>query len=301
MKKNSQIDFFVVGAQKSGTTTIYALLRQHADLFLPELKESHFFSLPSPDYTYSDTAAARMNKTAIRKEESYHDLFKNAGDRRCGEVCPTYLYPEFTAARIAASAPDAKIVIMLRNPVERSFSAYRHMKSRGAENATTFDDALELEAAHIQEGWQDMGHYTSASRYFAQVKRYYDHFPAGNIHIVKFEDFIKDPIDGTNSVLAFLGARPLDDTVSVRQTNKTHVVDNKFLKNALANRRYGIKSLRKLLPSRYRGQIKEWLMRQFASKPEQISAATRDRLRQSFLDDIEKLENLTKISFTDWK
>lgn len=301
MKNECIPNFFVVGAQKSGTTTIYALMRQHPELFLPELKESHYFSLPAPDHIFSDLAAERMNQTAVRSFEAYQALFKNAGPQLRGEVCPTYLYPEFSAKRISKAVPDAKIVIMLRNPVDRSFSAYRHMKARGAEKASTFDEALALETAHIDDGWQDMGHYSRASRYFEQVKRYYDCFSSERIYITKFDDFVKDPISETNKVLEFLGVSPLPPTATIRQTNKTHVIENGFLKNALANRRYGIETLRKLLPSRYRGQLKEWLMNQLAAKPEKITDATRETLKASFLSDIENLEKLTKISFNDWK
>lgn len=301
MKNDFRPIFFVVGAQKAGTTTIYALMRQHVDLFLPDLKESHFFSLPSPEHHYKDTAADRMNKTAIRSQQSYAALFEDSGTRVCGEVCPTYLYPDFVAERISNSIPNAKIIIMLRNPIDRTFSAYRHMKSRGAETALSFDEALALEPEHIKAGWQGMAHYTNASLYYSQVKRYYEHFPASNIHIVKFEEFVKDPIAETNRALEFLGVSPLPEAATIRQTNKTHVVESTFLKNALANKRYGIQTLRKLVPGRYRGQIKEWLLGKLATKPEQISPSTRNRLRNFFNRDIEKLEELTNFSFSDWK
>lgn len=301
MPNRNIVDFFVVGAQKAGTTTIYALMRQHVDLFLPDLKESHFFSLPSPEHHYKDAAADRMNKTAIRTQQGYAALFKDSGTRVRGEICPTYLYPDFAAERISNSIPGAKIIIMLRNPIDRTFSAYRHMKSRGAETAKSFDAALALELEHIKNGWQEMAHYTKASLYYKQVKRYYEHFPAGNIHIVKFEEFVKDPIAETNRALEFLGVSSLPETVTIRQTNKTHVVENTFLKNALANKKYGVNTLRKLVPASYRGQIKEWLLGKLATKPEQISPTTRNRLRNIFTKDIEKLEELTNISFKDWK
>lgn len=292
--------FYVVGGQKCATTTLYALLRQHTGVFLPDMKESHFFSLPEPEHHYTDYAAERMNRTTIRSEEEYLALFRPTGEQLSGEICPTYLYSDVAADRIAAVRPDAKIILLLRDPPARSFSAYRHMQAGGAETATTFDEALALEEAHKRDGWQAMSHYVSASLYAAQVQRYYARFPREQILVMTFEVFTKDPVQSANRILDFIGLPPLPEEAKLQQTNKTLVVRNKFVSDVLVHQKFGMEYLRKLLPKKTRGRVKEKVLGLFASAPEKLSPETRKKLMRRFAPDIEELQQITEYTFDEW-
>ncbi len=287
---------FVVGAQKSGTTTLYALLRQHPDLFLADRKESHFFNHDGalPD----NLSGAKV--WPIQTHAAYLDLFAQAGGRLCAEICPTYLVSEQAAMRIKAVRPDAKIVILLRDPVQRSFSAYRHMQASGAETAPDFSTALDRPERQPDWEWQSMGQYIAASTYAPQVARYLDTFGPDQVRVITFEALKRDPIAVANDVLDFAGLSPLAENISLGQTNKTQVINNKFASDLLINRRFGVKTLRKLLPRTLRGRIKERIVALMAQPPEKITSQTQAHLTAHFAPDRQELERLTGQSFADW-
>lgn len=294
-------DFYIVGAQKCGTTALYSLLRQHKDVFLPHLKESHFFALGGARPHPQITTVKKLNTKVIWNEVDYLELFSGAKERICGEVCSTYLYAKDAALEIAEKRPDAKIVILLRNPVDRSFSAYNHMRARGVEHLSTFESAVAGDAKPIGTEWLAMAPYKDGSRYAAQVKRYLTAFGLDQVLIIKFDDFILDPISVANEVLKFIGLQPLNDDVKLEQINKTHIIYNPLVRQILINQRFGIKTLRRLLPARIRGRLREHLVAKFAAPQGLISDDIKDRLTQEFLPDILELEALTGLSFEDWK
>jgi Sulfotransferase family len=108
-------NFFVVGAAKSGTTSIYRYLRQHPDVYMPIVKELHWFSRLEPN--------PRQGFHPITSEEEYLSLFEGwRGERAIGEASPSYLWDPKAPERIQRSVPSAKILILLREPVDRAFS-----------------------------------------------------------------------------------------------------------------------------------------------------------------------------------
>jgi hypothetical protein len=133
-------NFFVVGASRAGTTSLWQFLRQHPDVMMPstrQTKEPSHFAEPCP------TWAQRF-----RDRDAYLDLFKDAGSRRAiGEASPAYLGAPGTAQRIFNTYPGARIIITLRQPARRAFSLYRFMCMWGLEWLPTFERALEAEEA----------------------------------------------------------------------------------------------------------------------------------------------------------
>jgi hypothetical protein len=291
-------DFFVIGAGKSGTTTLYGLMRQHPDIFLPDQKETHFFYCDGQPPNFADTGAMRMNETAVFDRKAYESLYRGKSGLK-GEICPTYLLGEHVAERIFARRPDAKIIAILRDPVERTFSAYRFMKARGSETGS-FDEALDAEAEHIRDNWQPMAHYTRGSFYYAQLKPYYDFFSSDQILVVEFERFSRTPVVVTNEILAFLGQRPLEQGTSVAQTNKTVIIENPLLASMLVQNRKGFQMLRRMFPKKYRARMKEWLLSKLATNEEKMSEETRARLKALFAEDAQMTRELTGQRFENW-
>ena len=298
---NKYPDCFVVGAQKSGTTFLYGLLKKHSSVFVPEQKETHFFITNGKPLSYSDTAAERLNKTSVYLEEEYLKLFLNAKDKLKCEVCPTYLYDNGAASKIFDANPNAKIVVILRDPIERAFSAYKHMKSRGAEKSTCFKLALENEKYYIENNWQTMSYYLSGSRYFEQVKRYFDIFPRENILILNFEELKSRPIDKVNSLLIWLGIPKFSDNVKTAQTNKTYLVENKIVSNLLIKQPKYIRALKKLLPKTKRALLKERVLDFFKSKEESLTPNDIEYLKLELKEDVQKLRDLTGMKFDNWQ
>ena len=293
-------DFFVIGAQKCGTTTLYGLLRQHPDVFLPEQKELHYFAADDRPPAFADAAATELNQTTVWQRHAYQALYAATTARFKGEICPTYLYAPQAAARIAKARPDARIIAILRDPVARSFSAYRHMKARGGEPAATFAEALQAEPGHIAQHWQIMAHYTAASLYAPQLQRYYDHFPRDQILILDFEDLKRDPIGTANHVLAFIGAGPLPRGAKIAQTNRTVVLKSGFLGHLLVQKPAWVRRMKKVIPQRLRWRLQSWLMSRLPAEEERLTPEDRARLAPLFHADIVQTRALTGLPFGSW-
>jgi hypothetical protein len=184
--------FLIIGAAKSGTTTVAAHLRSHPDVFVPEAKELYFFSSgPARDRShdigwYSEQFAAGASATAR------------------GEATPIYLPDPSAPAAVARTLPDAKIVALLREPVSRAWSHYWHARRRGVEHRS-FSAALADERRGIDV--VEFG-YEATGRYVEHLRRWADHVPASSLHVVLLDDLERDPRSVYDGVCRFIGVDP---------------------------------------------------------------------------------------------
>ena len=190
-------NFFIVGAPKSGTTSLFHYLEQHPDIFIPSIKEPRYFIADHILQTNDqDPIKEYLLRTSTIEKSEYLNLYKDKSQKVLGDASIQYLYhhKEVIPKMREMIAPDVKILIMLRNPVARAFSNYSHNTSSYEDN--NFKDALSLEDARIKNRFNSFWHYKSMSLYSMQVEAFVNEFK--NVKIVFFEDFIKD-IDGTVS------------------------------------------------------------------------------------------------------
>lgn len=191
--KNTKPNFLCVGAQKAGTTTLHDILKQHPDIYLPDTKEAHFFDM---DEHYDRGFSWWL--------ETYFPRYEN--EKIMGAITPEYLYFEEVPKRIFKDLKDTKIIIVLRNPIDRAFSHYKMSLKRGYETES-FEKAIKLEKNRITEDYFQKNHfsYTSRGFYSSQIERYLKYFPAENILFLVFEEDIVKNIDKTiNIILSFL-------------------------------------------------------------------------------------------------
>lgn len=180
-------DFFVVGAAKAGTTAIYNWLSVHEEVFVPMVKEPGFFAYKNrraqPRKGPFDPKYCAQITTS---ERDYRSLYKTAGQRLCGDVSPVYLLDENAPAEIYTARQDARIIMVLRNPVERAFSQFMHHIRDGLEESPTFEEALKKEDQRLRDGWS-WGHgYATHGHYLAQVQRFFERFPRHQILVLEF-------------------------------------------------------------------------------------------------------------------
>jgi hypothetical protein len=211
-------NFFLVGASRAGTTSLWRYLVEHPDIYMPQRtlaeKEPSFFCEVTPGWA-----------TAYRDRTRYLALFEAAGSRRAvGEASTPYLMAPEVPARIRAAYPDAKIIIVLRHPVERAFSLYRYMCLIGGEWVPTFERALALERSRMSDPaimqstslWYGMFQYFHSGLYSDQIARYFDAFPREQIGIVLFDDLDTDSLRTTQSIYRFLGVDPAFEPSTTR-------------------------------------------------------------------------------------
>lgn len=192
-------DFLIVGAPRCGTTAMYEYLRRHPGIFMPEHKE--------PQYFGSDLAHLH----APLSEADYLGLFKGAKPgQRVGEASTWYLYSKTAAGEIKAFAPDARIIIMLRNPVDVMYSLHGELSFYGGEEISDFAEALAAEADRKrgrrrgQSRRAEALYYRDAVRFAEQVERYLETFGREAVKIILFEDFVADIAATYADTLRFL-------------------------------------------------------------------------------------------------
>ena len=173
-------NLFIVGKQKSGTTALYDMLRQHPEVYMPERKETCYFN---KEHTERD----------IKKEKDYLELFKGAKDEKyIGEATASYLDSGSAVKEIKKFNPNARIIILLREPVDFLRSLYQHTILRAKEKAE-IEKVLKSKEAF------------NRIKYSEQVKRYLENFPKNNIKVIIYEDMKKDNFRVFREVCDFLG------------------------------------------------------------------------------------------------
>jgi hypothetical protein len=218
-------NFFIVGAANSGTTSLYRYLKQHPDVFMPALKEPHYFAQVNP------SREQRYLRTIIRDEAAYLRLFRKAeGYKAIGEASPSYLWEANAAERIQRVIPDAKIIILLRDPVERAYSHYLMDVREGLQNLS-FGDALHRDWNRTDKGWSVSQLYIELGLYAQQVRRYVEVFGPDQTLILMFEDLSNSALNGKSVVADVL--RFLD--LSVAPLGQ---IDTSFAENGFATARW---------------------------------------------------------------
>ncbi len=192
-------NLYIVGAVKSGTTSLYAYLGQHPEIFFPDMKEPHFFSCPQP------SAEQTHLITYINDEAAYRRLYaKGEGYPWRGDASPSYLWAPDAPARIHAVSPAARIIVILRDPVERAYAQYLMDYSEGAIEEPFFE-ALQRDWLRPDKGWGVSQLYVELGQYTEQIRRYRRVFGADQVLVLLLEDLKKDPRGTLRSIGHFLG------------------------------------------------------------------------------------------------
>lgn len=191
-------NFVVVGAMRCGTTSLYGWLRLHPDVFMPDGKELHYFE--------------HRHENKFADWRTYLSLFvPGRGKRAVGEATPSYLTKPESAAWIKLALPDARIIMILRDPVARAHSHYGHALMNGRETSPTFEGALAQdcrwhETERSESEAAEHGRcYFYRGFYYHQVKRYLDHFAREAVRIYLFEDLLSRPEEIHGDLCRFLG------------------------------------------------------------------------------------------------
>ena len=187
-RPDEPVDFVVIGAMKSGTTSLHHYLSAHPDLVLAPEKEVDFFFGADP--------AGPGN--LWRGVDWYRSRFPCDGRLR-GDVSPGYTSPDHpgVADRIAAVAPNARLLYLVRDPFDRAISQYRHHRREGDERRTPADALLD-----------PTSHYVRRSRYCARLQPFLDRFPSDQIAVVDHEDLLRRTAGTVAAVCRFIGVRP---------------------------------------------------------------------------------------------
>jgi hypothetical protein len=299
-------DFLLVGAPKAGTTALHAALAEHPQLFLSPVKEPKYYLCgDSPPPAYRGPGDAHSNQEWIWQRQRYLDLFQDAGEGRlAGESTPFYLYHRDARRRIAADVPRAKLVAVLRDPVDRAYSNWMHLWADGLEPCADVVEACAREARRVDAGWAPFWHYRGLGMYGRQLADLFEHIPREQVLVLRYRALVDDPHTALNRVARFLGVAE-DVVTEIPSGNSRPFVHPSVRTRVLGPVvRAGARVGQFLPPQAWRAASRP-LVGQLHQRgnPERprLTPEQRDALREPFLEDIALLEELTGESYEDWR
>ena len=204
--------FVVAGAPKAGTTALHAALATHPGLYLSPVKEPKYYltdGRPPPRSGQRGPGDAHSAREWTWRREESLALFDGApaGAVR-GESTPFYLYDRAAHARLTADVPGIKVVVVVRDPVDRLWSNWVHLRADGLEPEADFLTAVRLEQRRMESGWAPFWHYRGLGRYGAQLRDLYRHVPPDQVMLLRYRQLVDTPRETLDRVSVFLGVAP---------------------------------------------------------------------------------------------
>lgn len=255
MKNPAIPNFFVVGAAKAGTTSLYHYLKQHPNIYLSPIKETHYFSTDIAvtefsetykkhtfldlDSYFSEKPYKELALSFVQKKEHYQKLFEDCkNEKAIGECSPSYLFSKEAPQNIYNYNSKAKIIISLRNPVSRSFSHYL-MALRIGQTSLSFKKAFEKDMASTNKGWGKTELFYDLSMYSKQITRFVKLFSKEQIKFILFDDLVNNTTAIIKECHQFLDIKPIDP-LKIEKHNAASIPKHKrlnhfFVKTGIKN------------------------------------------------------------------
>jgi hypothetical protein len=270
-------NFVGIGAQRSGTSWLYNCLNEHPEVFMPQ-KEVHYFD--------------KLNKT--KNIEWYSNLFKNADKNKItGEITPDYMFHQHTIAELHKYFPETKLIIILRNPLERSYSAYRLFKSHGRFQNMNFNEALKAEPFLLEQ-----------SLYYEQIKNVFNYFSKEQVLIKLYDDIAVQPQTFYKSVCNFLG---LDSSFTptslkiVKNSSAMSSAQNIFNLPSL-QKKIEQSILQKPFQAFKTSKLTNWIKKRLVTnKTKNENIIVDNMTNRRLVDDIEAIEKFLNVSLEGWR
>lgn len=315
--------FLVIGAAKSGSTSLHDYLGQHPEIYMSRTKEPNFFAFAGDTPVFRFPAECAGKKGAIRARvrdltfrnrcaslEQYRRLFAGAASQLAvGESSVNYLYSRDAPRLIREHLPAARLVVILRNPVDRAFSRFLQARREGMEPLAGFAEALAAEDRRVAEGYAPAWHYRRRGFYHEQLAPYYDLFDRQRIHVMLYDDFCREPLKHMQALFGFLGVDPAFSPDMSRRLNASGqplIVARSGLLEGLLNTNNPVKACAKrLLPDLALRRARQVIMRinsahVSAPDPDPLSPGLRRQLQEDFRPDIRKLQDLVGLDLSQW-
>lgn len=296
-------NFFIIGAARSGTSSLDRYLSQHPEIYIPPRKETHFFAADQLPPRFTGPGDEGLNGLLIRDEDQYARLFAGAtGAKAIGESSVFYLCFPATAERIAQAVPDAKIIIILREPADRAYSAYTFLVRDGRETLG-FEEGLDREKERKQNGFEPIWWYKELSLYYGQVNHYLEVFGAQRVKVLLYDELFANPRQTLRDVFTFLEVR--EDVVidtSVRY-NVAGVPKSRRLYTLLDHFIYNPSPLEKRVKSLVPPHLRlAWASKAIGmfTRPVPVDPQIHARLKAYFAEDVGKLEDLLHQDLLCW-
>lgn len=297
-------DFLLIGAPKAGTTALHVALARHPQLAMSVMKEPKHFLVDGPPPTGGGPGDAQTYAEYVWRRTDYEALWPHAepGQLR-GESTTLYLRDRKAHQRIRATVPNARLIAVLRDPVDRAHSNWAHLRSAGLEHEADFLRACMLEQRRADDAWGPFWRYLELGRYGAQLQHLYHVFPTDQVLVLLYWQLREEPLATLDVVCDFLGVErgrlPEPPPANVTAHVSDSVVNKVLHAGARRARTAGGAAP---APVRRLGSaaVTKLLQREQRKRPD-LTVEERGMLLPHFLPDIELLEQVTARSFEHWR
>lgn len=311
-------NLFLVGAPKSGTTAIYEFLNAHPEVYMSPIKEPHYFSKDIKEENFTENYKIRhklnfqkylnhknlkqMHIAYLSKEslEDYLQLFKNhKNEKFIGEASTGYLYSKNAAEQIYNFNPNAKIIMCLRNPIERAFSHWKMDYRSGRSTSSTFIRDMDIDFAIKDDSWGGESQtLVQIGLYAEQVKRYFQLFDNNNIKYFIYDDLKNNPKETMNELFNFLEIKS-DIYIDLSKKHNASIVPRNILIRYIFNFFRSNFHLRDNIPVFLRKAMKKLFF--VSNSKDKLLKSDYKYLAHYFANDIKNLENFLNIDLAKWK
>ena len=285
-----KVDFFIVGAAKAGTTSLYSYLNKHPEIEMSTIKEPDYFS-----NEFIEQQSLYYKKESIKSLNKYHSLYSDTKNLIRGEASVSYLFYEKVPKKIFKYNSRSKVIIMLRNPSDRAYSHYLMDKRLGFVRES-FENIVHKKSTHKNSAlfYQQ---YIELGQYAFQIKNYFDVFSKKNILIIDYDDFIYDSSEVLNKVCVFLN-------VENRSFSNTNKVYNKYTNpsNKLVKILYTFRFLREFIGNFFSESLKIKIQALFFTdeKKPTLNSEIQIFLKEYYKVELEKLSKLLNQNYSKW-
>lgn len=299
-------DFIIVGAAKSGTTSVHEYLNEHPGVFMSSPKETDFFAHLASDGRERFTWGGVKWDPAARIDTAgkYSALFATAKPGQvCGEASPSYLFNPRVPQLVHDWNPDVRIVLLLRDPAERAWSDFLHNLRDGTEPLPVerFLDAFHDGKRRVAEGWIEHADYEIKGNYGSQLENWLRIFPREQVGVFFYDDLRADPRALIGRILAFIGADASFVPDVTQRYNVTGVPKRRWLHRFIVHANPFKRALRWLVPRHLRRRLRLRVMQMNLDAPPPLPDDIRRQLAVHYLAETEKLEQLCGRDLSAWK
>lgn len=295
-------NFLIVGAAKCGTSSIASYIDQHPDIYMSKVKEPRFITSQFTKFPLNGPKANKLESWYVKDYDQYLNLFKDVkNEKAIGEASVDNLFfHRQSIPLIKQYLGNPKIIIILRHPVKRAFSAYSHM-IRDERESFSFEKAITLEEERRENNWEFLYSYTEASKYYSQVKSYFDNFD--NVLVLLNEELKEQPDLFFKEIFSFLEVDPdfkVDHTIRYNESGapRSRAIHNFFSDNSKVR-----KAIQPLVRIFLSAQTRKILSNKIQSKNLKnltLSQDTKENLKRHFREDILKLQTLINKDLSSW-
>ena len=290
-------NLLIVGAAKSGTTSLHNYLKQHPEIFMSNHKEPHFL-------INKEIGENRIPK-GVKKLNEYSSLFDGSDTFKYrGESSAMYLqFPNIAIKNIKKYLEkDLKIIIMLRNPIDRAFSGYQHVKRFNVDEELTFAQALDV----CEDRYFKQTSLTPATRYI-HIGMYYDfvkkfmHSFSDQIHVIIYDDFITDTQNELSKVFSFLKVKKIDVNITEKYMVGGWKWKNRFFKNTFMKKSFLKKIIKIIAPFEFlRIFLNDLFKYLFTMPDDKMDISVRKKLQNIYKNDVINLSKLLNRDLNFW-